>query len=271
MGLATNVVVVPLGEPARKVTLVFNAVPSTVAVTVLRPDCVEARVVVNTPDVLVVPDAGANVFAVPVAVMTTGAFCTGALLLLSTVTVMVVVAVPLAVRLFGLATMVELVTLTCGVVNVTFALVVTLPATKALTVSVCTVVDDNVAENVPAALVLPEEGVIVLFVPEADKDTDWLGTGLPWASRAVVRSVAVLLPSAASVLGLITKVVVALLTGPGLKVTVMVAIAAPAVPVTVFASALVDAMVVMNCPELLVVPAAELKVLFEPVLDNVTA
>lgn len=81
----------------------------------------------------------------------------------------------------------------------------------------------------------------------------------------------VLLPSAATVLGLATSVVVVLATAPALNVTVVVAVAEPAVPVTVFASALVDARVAAKVPVLSVVPEAGVNVLLEPVLLNVTA
>lgn len=80
-----------------------------------------------------------------------------------------------------------------------------------------------------------------------------------------------MLPSAATVLGLTTNVVVALLTAPALKVTVVVAVAEPAVPVTDFTSAFVDAIVATKVPELLVVPEAGVMTLLVPVLVKLTA
>lgn len=240
LGLATNEVVVLTGAPAKKVTVVCSAVPSTVAVTVFTAACVDLSVVVNTPEALVDPVAGKKVLLPPVALITTGALCTGALLSFNTVIVMVVKALPSAVSALGLATIVELETLTAGVVKVTLAFAVTVPTTCAETTSDCTVVDDRVAEKTPEASVLPDGGVKELFVPVPESTTDCPETGLPWASKAVVTNVVRVLPSAASVLGFATKVVVVALTGPGLNVTFVVAVAEPAVPVMVFVSAFVD-------------------------------
>lgn len=88
---------------------------------------------------------------------------------------------------------------------------------------------------------------------------------------AVVTRVATLLPSAATELGFAINVVVVPLTAPGTKVTFVVAVANPAVPVTVFTSALVEARVAKNCPELFVVPDVGLRVLLAPELDKATA
>lgn len=172
LGLAVKVVVVLTGAPGKKVTVVFSAVPSTVAVTVFIAAWVDASVVVNTPEVFVEPDTGENTLKVPVALMVTGAPCTGALLPLRTVTVMVVVVVPSDASVLGLATMDELPTLITGAVKVTLVLAVSVPATKAEMVSVCTVIEDSVLLKCPDALVLPEGGVNVLFPPLADMATD---------------------------------------------------------------------------------------------------
>lgn len=171
LGLATNVVVVLDGTPGLKVTVVFNVAPSTVAVTVLTAACVELRVVVNTPALLVVPDTGVKVLLPPVALMFTDAFTTGWLDPLTTVTAIVEVALPSATSALGLAAMVDRVVLTTGAINVTLALAVTAPATKALTVSVCCVVEDSVLVKMPALLVLPLVGKKVLLVPLAESVT----------------------------------------------------------------------------------------------------
>src|SRR6185437_12216788 len=97
------------------------------------------------------------------------------------------------------------------------------------------------------------------------------GTGLPWTSMARATNVAVLLPSAARVLGLATNVVLVLLTGPGLNVTFVLANAAPAAEVTVFISAVVDASVALHWPELSVVVTFGESVLLEPLTEKVTA
>jgi hypothetical protein len=271
LGLAVNVVVVLDAAPAVNVTLAFNTAPSTVAVTVFIPACVDAKVVVKTPEPLVVPEASENVLAVPVALMTTVAPITGLLTVLSTVTVRVVVVLPSATSDVGLGTMVEFVVLTVGAVNVTLVVLVKLPATSALTVLVCTVVDASVAENVPAALVVPDTGENTLLVPVDDKDTDCPETGFPWASTTVVVRMLVLVPSAATEAGLAINVVVVLLAAPAVNVTLVVAFAGPAVPVMLFASALVDSSVAVNTPELFVVPEFGLNVLLEPVLPRLTA
>ena len=77
LGLAVKVVVVLAGTPGKNVTVVCKPVLSTVAVTVLMPASVDLRVVVKIPFWSVKPLAGENVFAVPVAVIVSGANCTG--------------------------------------------------------------------------------------------------------------------------------------------------------------------------------------------------
>lgn len=172
MGLAIKVVVALSGGPAKNATLVFRAAPSTVAVTFLRPACVEVSVVVKTPRLFVVPEAGENTLEEPVALIVTTALTIGAPAPSATVTVTMLVSLPFAMRLLGLAAMVEFAGLTTGVVNVTFALTVTVPPTSALRVSVCTVVEDTVVVNTPDASVLPEADEKLLFTPLVDMDTD---------------------------------------------------------------------------------------------------
>lgn len=91
------------------------------------------------------------------------------------------------------------------------------------------------------------------------------------ASRTVVVSVLVLDPSAATVLGEATKVVVMALAGPAIKVTGVVACTDPAVAVTVLGSAVLDTMVEVNCPELSVAPAGGVNVLLDPEELKLTA
>lgn len=66
VGLATNVVFVPLGLPATKVTAALAVALAAVAVTVLTSAVVEASVAVSAPCALVRPDEGLNVLLVPV-------------------------------------------------------------------------------------------------------------------------------------------------------------------------------------------------------------
>ena len=66
-GFATTVDVAPLTGPATKVTGVLIMTPPINAVTFSFCAAVDLRVAVNTPLVLVVPLAGANVLLVPVA------------------------------------------------------------------------------------------------------------------------------------------------------------------------------------------------------------
>jgi hypothetical protein len=80
-----------------------------------------------------------------------------------------------------------------------------------------------------------------------------------------------LTPSAAAVLGFATRLVMTLLATPAVNVTLVVAVAPPPVPVMVLASALVDAKVAVNTPELFVVPELGVKVLLDPELLSATA
>lgn len=144
LGLAIKVLVAPDGVLGKKVTLAFRAVPPTVAVIVFTAACVLVSVVVKTPEPFVGPDAGEKVLWVPVALIVTVEPITGLPEPLSTVTVMVVVEVPSAVTTLGLATMVDRVGLTNAAVNTKLALALMVPATKAVTVSACTKVDESV-------------------------------------------------------------------------------------------------------------------------------
>lgn len=87
------------------------------------------------------------------------------------VTVRVVVVVPSAVNDVGAATSVQFGLDTTPAVNVTAAVVVTMP-TVAVTVFACAVVDESVAVNTPALSVVPDTGVNTLFVPVPDSDTN---------------------------------------------------------------------------------------------------
>jgi hypothetical protein len=109
--------------------------------------------------------------AEPVAVMMTLAPTTMPLVPLRTVTVMVVVLVPSAVSEAGLGTIDELVGLTRGAVNVTFAVLLMVPATNEVTVLTSGVEDCSVAVKIPAALVLPEIDENVLVDPVDDNAT----------------------------------------------------------------------------------------------------
>lgn len=160
--------------------------------------------------------------------------------------------------------------MTTAVVNCTVAFFVMLPATCDVIVLSSGVDDDNVAVNVPAALVVPEVEENVFVEPEDDSVTVCPGTGFPCASSAVVTSVVTLTPSAATVLGFATRTVVVLLAAPGTNVTFVLAVAGPAVAVKVLVSALVDAKVAVNVPVASVVPEVGLSVLLDPVLARVT-
>ena len=66
VGTAVRLEFAALGGPATNVTEAFSVIDPMVAVTVFASATVDLSVAVNTPDALVVPLAGANVFDDPV-------------------------------------------------------------------------------------------------------------------------------------------------------------------------------------------------------------
>lgn len=164
VGLATNVVFALLGAPAVKVTLAVSLTVPMVAVTSFICAVVDAKVAVNTPEGLVLPDRGEIVLAVPLLLNDTAWDGTGLPSASFTVTVNVVVVTPLATRLVGLAVKVDKVVFGEPAVNVMDAVRLTTP-TVAVMFSTWATVDDNVAVKMPLALVGPEAGVKVLAVP----------------------------------------------------------------------------------------------------------
>jgi hypothetical protein len=186
------------------------------------------------------------------------------------VTVSVVVLVPFAVTLVGLATRLELVVFGVPATNVT--VVVSLnPPMVAVMVLACATVDVMVAVNTPDALVVPLTGLTVLPEPLLARLTACPLTALPWASSTVTVKVVVLVPFAVTELGLAVTDDVALAAGPATKVTPAVSLIAPMVAVTVFACAVVELNVAVNTPDALVVPLTGVNVLFNPVLARLTA
>jgi hypothetical protein len=163
-GLAVTLDVLWLGAPATNVTEVVTFTAPSVAVMVLPWATVDANVAVNTPDALVVPLDGVKVLPVPELARLTAwpemRFPWASF----TVTVTVVVLEPSAVTDAGLAVTVEVVLLGAPATNVTDAVLLN-AAMVAVTVSLCAVVEANVAVKTPEALVLPLVGVNVLFVP----------------------------------------------------------------------------------------------------------
>lgn len=94
-------------------------------------------------------------------------------------------------------------------------------------------------------MVVPAALLNTLLEPELLKDTAWLGTGLPWVSNTVSVREVVLVPLAVTLLGLATRVVVVVEGGPATNVMAAVSTTEPTVAVTVFASAVVEAKVVV--------------------------
>ncbi len=146
VGLAATVEVVADGAPAVNVMLavwVIVTPPATAVITAV-PEVNDVTVAINCPLAFVVPLAGVSVSVAPrLDESVTLAPDTKLLFTSRTVTVIVLVAVPLATTLVGEATTVEFVALIVPDVKVTVAVDVTLivPFTTALIVDVPIVVD----------------------------------------------------------------------------------------------------------------------------------
>jgi hypothetical protein len=140
----------------------------------------------------------------------------------------------------------------------------------AVMVSVCANVEVSVAVNTPET-VLPLVDENVLLVPEAVKLTAWPDIELPLASSTVTVSVVVVVPSAASDVGLAVTADFALLGTPSVKVTEAVFDKPAKLAVTVFVWATVLFKVTENTPDALVDPVVALNVLLVPLALNVTA
>lgn len=187
-----------------------------------------------------------------------------------TVNVNNVVLVPSAVTLVGLADNVDVELAAAPAVKVTVVDLLT-DATVADTALVSAVVDASVVLNTPAPLVDPDVCAKMLLDPELLNDTAWPGTGLPCASTTVRVMVLVLVPLAVTLAGLATMVVVAAAGAPAVKVTDAFFVADPAIAVTVFTWAVVDAKEAMNTPDAFVVPDdAGDQLLLSPELLNET-
>jgi hypothetical protein len=119
VGLAPNVVVVPLGAPPVKVTVVVAFAPPARAVTVFTSAVVDANVAVNTPEASVIPALGVNTLLPPVLDKLTD--CAGTTLPdpSFTVTVSSVVLDPSAVTEVGLAINMAVMLVGARVVTVT--------------------------------------------------------------------------------------------------------------------------------------------------------
>lgn len=156
----------------------------------------------------------------------------------------VLAVLPSAATALGLATNVVVALLTAPATNVTFVLAVAELAVPVMVFN-SALVDASVATKLPVLSVLPFAAVNVLLEPVPDKLTASLGTGLPRASFTTKVSCVVLVPSAVTDVGLADKEQSALTGAPAVKVMAVVALAGPAVAVTVFTSAVVEANVVV--------------------------
>ncbi len=207
VGLAATVDVLPDGAPAVNVMLAVWVIATLFAAALITavPDVSDVTVAMNCPLAFVVPEAGVIVSVVPrFDNNVTLAPATKLLFTSRTVTVMVLVAVPFATTLVGLATTVELVALTAPAVNVTVAVEVTftLPFTTALIVAVPIVVDLTEPVICPLAFVVPEGCTIVSVAPREELNVTMApGTGLLLLSRTVTVMVEVVVPSATTLVG----------------------------------------------------------------------
>lgn len=172
MGLAMSEQLAELGAPALKVTVAVAVTePPTVAVTVLTWAVLDASVVLYTPDALVVPVALPKVLLEPVLLNATDWLATGLLNASSTVTVSVVVLVPLAFTVFGLAVSVVVADAGGPATNVTVAGSESEP-TVAVRFLVSALEDASFATNTPTPLVLPDDaGERVLLEPVLAMET----------------------------------------------------------------------------------------------------
>jgi hypothetical protein len=246
VGLALTVEVVADTAPMTNVTLavcvtVIVSVVS-VAVSVLVPAVAERTVPVVCPAALVgaagwtivsvAPREEANVTLLPL---------TGLPLASRNVIVSVDVATPSAVTVVGLALTVEVAADTAPTVNVTAAVWVMTRASVvsvAVSVLVPAVVERTVPVVWPAALVTAAGCPIVSVAPREEANVTVLpATGLPLASRNVMVSVEVVVPSATTVVGAAATVEVAADTAPTVHVTLEVggcaaSLLLPVVPAT---------------------------------------
>jgi hypothetical protein len=233
----------------------------SVAVSVLVPAVVDRTVPVVCPLVLVTaagctivsvaPREDARVTVLPL---------TGLLLVSRSVTVSVEVVVPSATTVVGAAATVDVVADTTPAVNVTAAVwVTTMESVVSVAVSVLVpaVVDRTVPVVCPLALVGVAGCTRVSVAPREDARVTVLPlTGLLFASRKVIVSVDVVVPSAVTVVGLAVTVDAVADTGPAVNVTdavcVTVMLSVVSVAVSVLVPAVVDCTVPVVCPLALV-------------------
>src|SRR5580692_9876454 len=187
----------------------------------------------------------------------------------SAVTVSVVVAVPSATSVAGVAVSDEVVCDTGAPVMLTLTVSVAVPLITAVKVSFCATVLVSVSVNTPSALVVPVIGANVLLVPLGVSVTVAFGIRLPCASYAVTVSTVAF---ASVVEGVAVSDEVDCDTGPGVKVTLTVSVVVPlitAVNVSFCATMLVS--VVVKMPSALVVPViGVVNVLPVPVAVSIT-
>ncbi len=277
VGLAATVDVAPDGGPATNVTAAVDVtftVPFTTALIVDVPIVVDRTVPVICPLAFVVPEGCTIVSVVPRDELSvTVAPETGLLLLSCTVTVIVLVAVPSATTLVGLAATVDVAPDGGPATNVTAAVDVTftVPFTTALIVDVPAVIDRTVPVICPLASVVPLGCVIVSVAPRLDdRVTVAPGTGLLFVSRTVTVMVLVVVPSATTLVGLAATVEVVAEGAPAVNVMLAVWVI-----VTLFATAVITALpdtkdltVATNCPLPFVVPETGVIVSVPPRLDD---
>jgi hypothetical protein len=233
------------GAPGTNVTVVLALAGPNVPVTVFVSAIVDESVAVNTPLALVVPLAGVNTFAEPLDDSVTDWPMTGFPLASFTVTVSAVVDVPSAVTVGGLATIDDCPLDGAAATKRTVALALA-PPNVAVTVFVSAVVDASVAVNVPLASVIPPAGANTFIVPLDVSVTGSPATGLPLTSSTVTVSMLDDTPSAVTAVGFATIDDFVLDGAPATKRTVVLALAAPKVAVTVLVSTVVDASVAVT-------------------------
>lgn len=158
--MAVNVDTVPAGGPATNVMTCVACTDPTVAVTVSACAVAEDNLAVNTPELLVVPEVGEKTLLLPLAAKLTGSFTTGLPWASFTVSVNVVVLLPSARRLVGLAVKV-VVALEGGPATKVTCAVCCKPAKDAVTFLTSATVAASVVVTMPTLLVVPVVGLRV--------------------------------------------------------------------------------------------------------------
>lgn len=222
VGLTEIVDTLLLGAAGVNVTCAVSLIDPMVAVMVSAWAFVLLNVAVNTPveSVLPAPDAGVKALLLPPPAKETACPEIGLPCASSTVTVSVVVALPLLTMSdVGLALSEQVPTAGEPGTKLTLPVTFIVP-TVALKALFSAFVDESVVLHCPALLVVPDNAPVVLFDPPISRDTDWPEMGLLCASNTVTVMVLVFVPFAVTMLGLPATVEVELDGAPGTKVMV---------------------------------------------------